>query len=192
MYSVVVLNRNYEYWTEVDLKKAIKWLVKDKIEVLVSKDDEEVRSFEVRFKIPLVVRLVHFVSYRIKSDRVPYSDHGVYNRDKNQCQYWHYTKDGKRFAYTCTENERTIDHVTPREKGGATSYENCVCCCRHHNVVVKRNKLPEEVGLELIRKPAVPTVRKGDYAVFRFAYNPNKISHRFYVDKILKPYVAGA
>lgn len=186
MYSVVVLNKNYEYWSEVDLKKVMKWFLKDKIEILVSKEDEEIRSVELRIKVPLVVRLVNFISYKIKHDRIQYSDQAVFNRDGNQCQYWHRDQQGRKFVYQCEESERTIDHIIPRHRGGKTSFENCVCSCKNCNINIKKNRLPEDVGLELIRKPFVPRFKKGDYAVFRFIYNPKKVSHKYYVESFLK------
>jgi len=185
MSSVIVLTRNFEYHSEVNIKKVLKWLIKEKIEVVVSHENEELRGIEFRIKMPLVVRLIHFVGYRVKTDKVSYSDYGVYNRDNNCCQYWHYDEKGKRFIYQCTEQDRTIDHVVPRDMGGETSYENCVCACQHHNVVVKKNKLPKEVGLELIRKPVEPRVKRGDYVTIKFAYNPNKLSHKYYMEKVL-------
>lgn len=185
MHSVVVLNKYGQYFGETSLRRVIKWLAKNKIEVLVEKEDEEVCSVTVRIKIPLVVRLLHFAGYKIKHETVAYSDHAVYDRDNNECQYWHFDERGKRFKHRCTESDRTIDHVTPKNRGGITSFTNCVTCCRWHNVEVKRGHRPEEAGMELIRAPFVPKRQKGAYAVIRFVYNPNKLSHKLYVERIL-------
>jgi len=187
MHSVVVLNRNYEYWTEVgDIKKVIKWILKEKIEVVISNEEEEYGSIEFKIKMPVVVRLLHFVGFKIKSDSVPYSDSAVYYRDNSQCQYWHHDKKGRRYIYQCTEEDRTIDHVVPKSKGGGTSFENCVTACRNCNERVKKNKLPREAGLELIRPPRKPVNRKGEYAYFKFTFNPHKPSHVVYMERFLK------
>jgi 5-methylcytosine-specific restriction endonuclease McrA len=110
----------------------------------------------------------------------------VYGRDNSQCQYWHYKENGQRYIYQCTEEDRTIDHVVPKARGGRTSFENCVTACRTCNERVKKNKLPKEAGLELIREPRKPRSRKGEYAYFRFTFNPHKLSHRYYLEKVLK------
>lgn len=185
MSSVIVLTRNFEYHSEVTIKKVLKWIIKDKIEVVVSHEQQEICGIELRIKMPMVVRLLHFVGYKIKSDRIQYSDHAVFNRDNNCCQYYHYDENGKKFIYQCTEDERTIDHVTPQDMGGETSFTNCVTCCWNHNVVVKKNKLPHQVGLQLIRKPVVPRIKRGDFVIMKFAYNPRKTSHKYYMEKVM-------
>lgn len=185
--SVVVLNKNYQFWTEVPLKKVLKWLVLDKIEILEFHDSEETGSFEFRIKMPLVVRLLNFVGYKPKRETVVYSDEAVFNRDDNTCQYWHFDEStGKRFKYKVGYGERTIDHVLPLSRGGKRiSFENCVCCCRWHNEKVKKNRTPDEVGLELIRKPFVPKRNKNEFVVIKFSYNKNKVAHMAYVKKFL-------
>lgn len=179
--SVVVLNKYHQFHAEVNLRKALKWLIKDKIEVIVSKD-EEIRSIEFRFKIPLVVRLKEFGWIKIKKPNIPYSDGAVYNRDNNECQYWHFNDKGHKFVYKCTELDRTIDHIQPVSRGGKTSFENCICACRHCNIKIKKNRTPEESGLKLRRKPKTPQLKVGDNMVIRFVYNPKKDSHKSYIE----------
>jgi hypothetical protein len=183
--SVIVLNRNYEYWTEASIQKVVKWLLKKKIEVVVAADDREIGGLEIRFKMPLVVRLLEFVGYKPRSETIPESDDAVFARDNNFCQYWHHA-DGRRFMYKCTTEDRTIDHVTPTSRGGSkNSFTNKVCCCRWHNEIVKKNHTPEEAGLELVRKPFVPRRSRSDYVVMRFAFNPRKLAHKVYVEQVL-------
>lgn len=43
----------------------------------------------------------------------------------------------------------------PVSRGGASNWENCVLADRKINSR-KGNKLPEEAGLKLLRRPAVP------------------------------------
>ena len=185
MQSVIVLNRNYEYWTEVGIQKVVKWLIKKKIEVVVS-DDKEIGSFEIRFKMPLVVRLLEFVGYKPRSEEIQYSDDAVFNRDKNECQYWHHDPvTGKRFIQKLNTETRTLDHILPVSRGGKNSFLNCVAACRECNERIKKNHTPEECGLELIRKPVVPKRNRHDYVVMRFAFNPRKLAHKVYVEQVL-------
>jgi 5-methylcytosine-specific restriction endonuclease McrA len=71
---------------------------------------------------------------------------GIWERDGGICQYT-----GRQLA----PHEGNIDHIVPRSRGGATSWENCVLS--HRDVNSKKGaRLPQEVGLRLLRKPQVP------------------------------------
>lgn len=185
MQSVIVLNRNYEYWTEAGIQKVVKWLIKKKIEVVVESENQEIRSFEVRFKMPLVVRLLEFVGYKPRSEEIPYSNDAVFARDKNECAYWHYDANGKRFIQKLNTETRTIDHILPVSRGGKNNFLNCVAACRECNELIKKNRTPKECGLELVRKPFVPRRSRSDYVVMRFAFNPRKLAHKVYVEQVL-------
>lgn len=197
MASVVVLTRDFQFWTEVSMDKFWKWLVKEKIEVIACHDGESATCFGsynlslqeaiTTFKVrkPLVVRLLGFVGYKVKTEEIGFSKEAVFQRDNNICQYWHYDENNKPFKYACKEDERTLDHVMPKSKGGRNSFENTVCACKVCNIEIKKNRTPEEAGLKLIRKPFVPKRNKGDFVTIKFAYNPRKLSHKIYVEKIL-------
>lgn len=187
MSSVVVLNRNYQYWTEVDVKKALTWLVKNKIEIIVEHDSCEIGSINFKIKAPLVVRLLTFVGYKPKSTKVPYSSSAVFNRDNNYCQYWHKNEKGEKFKYKCSTEDLTIDHVLPTSRGGhRNSFKNTVCCCRTCNEIIKKNRTPEEAGLILIRKPFVPVRDKNSFVIMKFAFNPSKLSHKMFYNLMNK------
>ena len=197
MASVVVLTRDFQFWTEVSMEKFWIWLVKEKIEVVACHDghdakcfksynlsvDEAITTFKVRK--PLVVRLLSFVGYKVKTEVIGFSKEAVFQRDKNVCQYWHYDENEKPFKHVCTENERSLDHVIPKSKGGKNNFENTVCACKTCNIDIKKNRTPEEANLKLIRKPFIPRRNKGDFVTVQFAYNPDKLAHRIYVEKIL-------
>ena len=51
-----------------------------------------------------------------------------------------------------------LDHVTPRDRGGPTTWENIVCSCVECNTR-KANRTPSEAGMHLIRKPKRPKWR---------------------------------
>ncbi|MDO8641375.1 MAG: HNH endonuclease signature motif containing protein [Nitrosarchaeum sp.] len=183
--SVVVLNKNFQYWTEVDIKKVFKWLLNDKIEIVVSDTSEEVGGITFKIPKPLVVRLLEFVGYKVKKSEIGWSKEAVFIRDENICQYWHHDDRGRQFKYKCSNSERTLDHIKPLSKGGVNSFENCVCSCRWHNITIKRNRLPEEAGMKLIRQPVIPRRIKGDYVYITFKYNPQQPAHKAYVENIL-------
>lgn len=182
MERVIVLNRNYEFWTEVSIKKVLKWMVQNKIEIIVTHDTEEVGSVKLRMKMPLVVRLLNFIGYKPKSEIIPYSQEAVFNRDNFTCQYHHHDEDGKRYRYKCSEEDLTIDHILPVSRGGNSNFLNCVTACRNCNEKIKKNKTPIEAGLQLIRIPVIPKRDKNSFIVARFLYNPKKTTHKAFFE----------
>jgi hypothetical protein len=186
MNDIIVLTKNYQYWKEVDLKKAFSWLAKEKIEVVLASETKKVGSISFKMPKPLVIRLVDFAGFKTKSDTPKYSDHGVYMRDNNICQYYHFNKKKQKFKYHCKNSERTIDHVTPQSQGGKYTFENCVCCCIYHNQQ-KADKTPEQANLILIRKPITPKYKKQEsgFLKVKFKHDQNKESHNAYVELFL-------
>jgi len=185
MQNVIVLNRNYEYWTEVSLNKVLKWMSKDKIEIVVSHDEKEVGSVELRIKMPIIVRLIKFVGYKPRTEIVKYSQEAVFQRDDFTCMYYHFDCNGKKFRYKCNLQDVTLDHILPVSRGGKNTFENTVTCCRWHNEKIKKNKLPNEVGLELIRNPFTPKRDRSSFVLMRFSFNPSSYAHRLYKEKFL-------
>jgi 5-methylcytosine-specific restriction endonuclease McrA len=59
-----------------------------------------------------------------------------------------------RCAY-CGNAASTIDHVIPRSRGGADSWENLVACCLRCNNV-KGDRTPQEMGWSLRHIPRPP------------------------------------
>ncbi len=68
-------------------------------------------------------------------------------RDKFRCQYC-----GSRLPAA----DLDLDHVVPRSRGGASTWENLVAACRQCNVR-KGDSTPEEAGMSLRAKPVRPT-----------------------------------
>ncbi|MBI4790184.1 MAG: HNH endonuclease [Chloroflexi bacterium] len=54
-----------------------------------------------------------------------------------------------------SKHELTVDHVTPRSRGGATAWENVVTACAPCNRR-KGNRLPDEARMTLRAKPTRP------------------------------------
>jgi 5-methylcytosine-specific restriction endonuclease McrA len=71
-------------------------------------------------------------------------------RDEWTCQYCGDTLGG----------DLTVEHVLPRSRGGATSWENCVAACADCNAR-KADRTPSEAGMRLRARPITPrwTVR---------------------------------
>ncbi|MGD9541902.1 MAG: HNH endonuclease, partial [Methylocystis sp.] len=69
----------------------------------------------------------------------------VFLRDRFTCQY-------------CGEHdELTFDHVIPRSKGGATTWENVVAACSPCNLR-KGDRLPHEAHMSPAQTPFQPSI----------------------------------
>ena len=126
--TILVLNSSYEPLHFTNWKRAIILLFKDKAK-LISKR---------------VIRLVNYVRLPfIRLGEMFPSRHLIYKRDNYECQYCGSKKD------------LTIDHVTPRSKGGDDTWTNLVTACSSCNVK-KGSKTLKEAGLVLKSKPRAP------------------------------------
>jgi 5-methylcytosine-specific restriction endonuclease McrA len=94
--------------------------------------------------VPKVIRLLGYD--RLPAQSVKLNRRNIFARDGNLCQYC-----GKHFA----TSEMSLDHVLPRSRGGATTWQNLVCCCVKCNAR-KGGRTPPEARMKLIRKPVKP------------------------------------
>lgn len=95
-------------------------------------------------RVPEVILLTGFNGFFRQEIR--FSRRNIFERDQHKCQYC-----GKKLP----KPELSIDHVVPRSKGGADSWENLVLACLKCNVR-KANRTPKEASMPLIRMPKKP------------------------------------
>jgi 5-methylcytosine-specific restriction endonuclease McrA len=95
-------------------------------------------------RVPTVIVLARFA--KVPKRRPRFSQRNLWERDGGVCQYT-----GRKLKH----GEGNIDHIVPRSRGGATSWENCVLAHRDVNTR-KADRTPQEAGLKLLRAPAVP------------------------------------
>lgn len=139
--KTLVLNAGYEPLAVVSFKRAIVLVMNQKATVLASDADHPVWSISGRYDRPSVILLTRYV--RIPHGRaVPVSRRGVLRRDSHRCGY-------------CGKTATTIDHVLPRSRGGADSWENLVACCLRCNNV-KGDRTATEMGWSLTFTPRMP------------------------------------
>ena len=138
---VLLLNSNYEPLNVCDLRRAFRLVFGEKAEVIAF-DHTEVRTPTRTLRAPSVIRL----QYLIKRPRpkVKLSRREVFARDGHTCQYC-----GRQ------THDLTLDHVMPRHRGGAHSWENLVAACKSCNHR-KGGKTLEESRLRLARPPFEP------------------------------------
>jgi 5-methylcytosine-specific restriction endonuclease McrA len=141
----ILLNADYTYLNAVDWKRAMRLMVKGKVQVL-KYSERIIRTAEgMIVKIPAVMKLMKLIRilYRTK---VPFSKRNVFIRDGFQCAY-------------CGKEDRrlTLDHIIPRSKGGINEFENCVAACQSCNNL-KSNRTPRQANMRLRVRPVQPTI----------------------------------
>lgn len=119
-----------------------------------------------KMRVPTVIISKNFNKMPVKKFRGKPSKDAIWVRDGGVDQYT-----GKPLR----REDATIDHVLPQSKGGRDTWENLVTTHKDINSR-KGNKLNDEIGLKLIRKPQVPApvplsvlireVRHRDWAPF--------------------------
>jgi 5-methylcytosine-specific restriction endonuclease McrA len=138
---VLVLNASYEPINIVSARRAITLVMKGTALVEESAA-HSIRTARLSIPIPSVVRLL--VYRRMPRLNRSVSRKSIMLRDRHTCQYCH-----RPFA----PKALTLDHVTPRSKGGGSTWENLVAACYACNNR-KADRTPAEAGMILSRKPA--------------------------------------
>jgi 5-methylcytosine-specific restriction endonuclease McrA len=136
----LVLNASHQPLAVVAARRAVILVLKDKAEVVVS-NGQVFRSEHLHIDAPSVLRLRTFVKIPYRS-HAPLTRRAVFARDDWRCQY-------------CGAVAENLDHVVPRSRGGSHTWDNVVAACRRCNSR-KENRLIDEVGLHLARRPVAP------------------------------------
>jgi 5-methylcytosine-specific restriction endonuclease McrA len=167
--SVLVLNRLYMAVHVVSVRRAFGLLFRELAEVIHVEEgqyanydfhswreiselraafkephDDWIRSVNFEIQVPRVIRLL--VYDRLPKQAIRFNRRNIFARDGNRCQYC-----GRKFP----SSELSLDHVTPRSRGGETTWENIVCSCVKCNVK-KGGRTPHEAHMHLVRPPAKP------------------------------------
>ena len=108
---------------------------------------EMIRGSSITLLVPKIVVLSAYD--RLPRLEVKFSRRNVLLRDQFTCQYC---------ARVLPETQLNLDHVTPRDKGGRTTWENIVTSCFRCNTR-KANKLPHEANMHPRSKPFAPRWR---------------------------------
>ena len=116
------------------------------ISMPIREHDAQVRTTRGAIRVPTVIIAVKYGRMHLR--RPSLGARGIWERDGGVCQYT-----GRKLK----PEEGNIDHIVPRSRGGATSWENCVLAHREVNSR-KADRLPNEAGLCLLRVPAAPRV----------------------------------
>jgi 5-methylcytosine-specific restriction endonuclease McrA len=174
--SVLVLNRHYQPVHVTSAKRAFTLLYMGAARVVepdfstfdfdswsalgAANGRDVIHTVGRAIAIPRVIVLQLYD--RLPITRVRFSRLNIYSRDANTCQYC---------ARQLPRAELNLDHVTPRARGGRTTWENVVCCCIPCNLK-KGAKMPAEAGMKLLRAPVRPKWTPS------FRTHNGKVAHR--------------
>jgi 5-methylcytosine-specific restriction endonuclease McrA len=140
--AVLVLNNTFEPLQFTNARRAVTLLLSGKAEP-VEASARVIRSPSIALALPAVIRLAVYIRKPFV-DRVAFNKKNILRRDSYTCQYCN--RRGERL---------TVDHITPRSRGGDTAWTNVVAACLRCNLK-KGNHLPHEVGMRLLREPVHP------------------------------------
>lgn len=110
----------------------------------VRDSDNAVLTTRGAIRVPTVIVAVNFT--KVPKKRPKLSAKNIRERDGNRCQYT---------GRLLHPDEGNLDHVVPRSRGGADTWENLVWSAKEVNQR-KANRLPHEAGLTLLNVPRAP------------------------------------
>ena len=111
--SVMVLNASFEPIQRVNVKHAVKMLVREVAVIEEAEPDKMIGHLP----FPKVLRLVKYVAMKWRTAKAPsWSRKRLLARDKGICAY-------------CSKPATTVDHVLPVSRGGKSSWLNTVASC---------------------------------------------------------------
>jgi 5-methylcytosine-specific restriction endonuclease McrA len=110
----------------------------------IREGDNSVKTARGAIRVPTVIVAVNFG--KVPKKRPKLNARNIRERDGNRCQYT---------GRVLRADEGSLDHVVPRSRGGANSWENLVWSAKEVNQR-KGDRLPHEVGLKLLSEPRAP------------------------------------
>ena len=122
--------------------RPVKW--DEWITLPVREGDHSVRTARGPIRVPTVIVAVNFA--KVPKKRPKLCAKTIRERDGNRCQYT---------GQLLKPEEGSLDHVLPRSRGGADTWENLVWSSKDVNTR-KGNRLPHEAGLTLLTVPRAP------------------------------------
>jgi 5-methylcytosine-specific restriction endonuclease McrA len=141
---VLVLNASYEPINVCTVRRAAVLILKNRAEV-IEDGGFGLRAETLTLPRPVVIRLIAYVKIPRDAHRRKITRRAVFARDRWTCQYCGHER-----------GNLTVDHVIPRSKGGASSWDNIVTCCAPCNRR-KGDRLPHQVNMTPVRAPKAPS-----------------------------------
>lgn len=137
---VLLLNYSYEPLGTVGVARAMCLVIRGAVFVEEFDGQRVLRSPREVFRVPSVVRLRRYVNVRRRRQTASMKRLRIFIRDRHRCQYC-----GQRRAAA----ELTLDHITPRSRGGRNAPDNLATACVACNTR-KGSRTPEEARMPLL------------------------------------------
>lgn len=189
MVDTLVLNKNFYAVHVIDWKRALSLLYQGHAQAVDENyaqydfDDWRelsalmkehpngfVRAVNFKIAIPEIIKLTRYD--KLPKRDVKFNRRNLYEHYKFKCGYC-----GEKFD----SKELNLDHIVPRSRGGKTTWANIITTCIPCNTK-KRDRTPEEAGMNLLVKPTKPRWR-GNRSYFKFSVKlPMKKSWQKIID----------
>ena len=140
---VLVLNASYEPINVCTERRAVVMIFKG-VARMEEHNGHMLHSARITMHAPSVIRLTEYIHIPFKNRTL--SRKNILLRDHSTCQYC-----GRQLP----PSELTLDHIHPRSRGGESSWDNLVACCKACNHR-KADRTPEAAGMKLHYVPYVP------------------------------------
>jgi 5-methylcytosine-specific restriction endonuclease McrA len=173
MTACLALNASYEPLTTVSARRAVRLILDGKAELVEHDPARPLRSARQELPYPVVIRLKSFV-YVPRRFRRRVTNTFLFARDRYTCQYC-----GRAEGQLRKRESLTRDHVLPVSRGGADDWLNCVTACSACNWK-KDDRTPDEAGMTLRARPAVPHFVFLQWSVRRLTGLQRKYVAEFY------------
>ena len=145
----LALNASFEPLTLVPMRRALRLVIDGKAEIVEADHGKVVRSAQLTFPRPAVIRLTRFIHVPRRFRR-QVTNTFLFARDRYRCQFC------GRGQYELKPREAlTRDHLVPLSRGGTNAWTNVVTACSPCNTR-KANRLPEEIGMHPLHSPIEP------------------------------------
>lgn len=139
---VLMLNQDYQPLSICSVRKSLLLLFLDKAELIHEHPTLKIKTVNKEFDYPSVIRLKKYANIPFK--RIVLARKNIFKRDGNKC------------VYCGSHSDLTIDHVVPKSKGGADTWENLVTACNKCNNK-KGDRTPEAAGMNMNIIPYRPS-----------------------------------
>lgn len=147
--NTLCLNASFEPLRLMSAKRALRLVYQGKADLVEQHETTVYRSERASMALPVVIRLKKFVKVPLFARR-KVTNQFLFARDNYTCQYC-----GRHESQLGPREGLNRDHVTPKSKGGANTWTNCVTSCDSCNQK-KDSKSVQEAGMKLRKTPVVP------------------------------------
>ena len=175
----LTLNASYEPLNIVPVRRALRLVIDGKAEALEVDEDRPYRSENLEMAAPVVIRLVRYIEVPRRFRR-QVTNTFLFARDEYTCQYC-----GRHRSNLGYRESLTRDHVVPKSRGGGNGWSNVVTACSRCNLE-KGDRLPDEAGMTLRKRPGEPNHVELVWAVRKVTPIQAKYIAMFYGEDVLE------